>query len=144
MHSEEAPATVASQATYQRSLEFAGVVVGITSADHAALEWLVEFLDPWWRTSLGAADWSVHIDVSASRYRAARAALPVGAKAGDCFLFDQQVFTLPAWDEEGQTNVALSLYNHGLDVYLNEDEFAHLVEVLSGLEQFYTKKEFHH
>ena len=48
------------------------------------------------------------------------------------------------WDEEGQTNVALSLYNHGLDIYLNEDEFAHLVEVLSGLEQFYTKKEFHH
>ena len=38
----------------------------------------------------------------------------------------------------------LALYNHGLDVYLNEDEFAHLVEVLSGLEQFYTKKEFHH
>jgi len=47
-------------------------------------------------------------------------------------------------DEDGKTNVALSLYNHGIDVYLNEDEFAHLVEVLSGLEQLYTKKEFHH
>jgi hypothetical protein len=47
-------------------------------------------------------------------------------------------------DDDGTANVALSLYNHGIDVYLNEDEFAHLVEVLSGLEQFYTKKEFHH
>ena len=43
----------------------------------------------------------------------------------DCFR------VLRYWDEDGQTNVALSLYNHGLDVYLNEDEFAHLVEVLS-------------
>ncbi len=56
----------------------------------------------------------------------------------DCFR------VLRYWDEEGRTNVAFSLYNHGVDIYLNEDEFAHLVEVLSGLEQFYTKKEFHH
>ncbi|MGH7819251.1 MAG: hypothetical protein ACREQ9_05715 [Candidatus Binatia bacterium] len=47
-------------------------------------------------------------------------------------------------DEEGRTNVALSLYNHGIDVYLNEDEFAHLVEVLGGLEHLYAKREFHH
>jgi hypothetical protein len=47
-------------------------------------------------------------------------------------------------DEEGQTNIALSLYNHGVDVYFSEDEFAHLVEVLGGLEQMYSHKEFHH
>lgn len=47
-------------------------------------------------------------------------------------------------DEEGQMNVALSLYNHGVDVYLTEDEFAHLVEVLGGLEQMYARREYHH
>lgn len=56
----------------------------------------------------------------------------------DCFR------VLRYWDDEGRTNIAFSLYNHGIDVFLNEDEFAHLVEVLSGLEQLYTKKEFHH
>lgn len=47
-------------------------------------------------------------------------------------------------DDEGETNIALSLFNHGLDVYMSEEEFAHFVEVLGGLEQFYTKSEFHH
>ncbi|MGH7898065.1 MAG: hypothetical protein ACREQQ_08935, partial [Candidatus Binatia bacterium] len=55
----------------------------------------------------------------------------------DCFR------VLRYWDDEGRTNIAFSLYNHGIDVFLNEDEFAHLVEVLSGLEQLYTKIEFH-
>ena len=47
-------------------------------------------------------------------------------------------------DEEGKANVALSLFNHGLDIYMNEEEFAHLAEVLSGLEQFYSRSEFQH
>jgi hypothetical protein len=47
-------------------------------------------------------------------------------------------------DEEGETSIALSFYNHGVDLYLSEDEFAHLVEVLGGLEQMYTRREFHH
>ena len=32
----------------------------------------------------------------------------------DCFR------VLKYWDEDGQANVALSLYNHGIDVYLTE------------------------
>lgn len=47
-------------------------------------------------------------------------------------------------DDEGETNVAVSFFNHGLDIYMNEEEFAHLVEVLGGLEQFYAKREFQH
>ncbi|MEA2624697.1 MAG: hypothetical protein QOD06_742 [Candidatus Binatota bacterium] len=50
----------------------------------------------------------------------------------DCFR------VLKYWDEDGQANVSLSLYNHGIDVYLTEEEFAHLVEVVGGLEHLYT------
>lgn len=60
-------------------------------------------------------------------------------------LYECECFrVLRYWDEEGRTNIALSLYNHSIDLYLNEDEFAHLVEVLGGLEHLYTAKEFHH
>ena len=41
-------------------------------------------------------------------------------------------------DEEGRTSIALSLFDHGIDIYLDEDEFAHLVEVLGGLEHLYS------
>jgi hypothetical protein len=41
------------------------------------------------------------------------------------------------WDDEGRTSIALSLFDHGIDIYLDEDEFAHLVEVLGGLEHLY-------
>ena len=41
-------------------------------------------------------------------------------------------------DADGRSNVALSLFDHGIDIFLDEDEFAHLVEVLGGLEHLYT------
>jgi hypothetical protein len=41
-------------------------------------------------------------------------------------------------DEEGRANIALSFFEHGIDIYLDEEEFAHLVEVLGGLEHLYT------
>lgn len=67
------------------------------------------------------------------------------AEKDEQVLYECECFrVLRYWDEEGRANVALSLYNHGVDVYLNEDEFAHLVEIFGGLEQYYTKKEFHH
>jgi hypothetical protein len=95
----------APQATSRLSLEFADVVVEIVSSDPAALDWLAEFLDPWWQPSRQAADWQVRVAVSANRYRAAvRDRLHHAAERG-CFLFDQQVFPLPAWDAEGRTTV---------------------------------------
>ena len=67
------------------------------------------------------------------------------AEKDEKILYECECFrVLQYGDEEGQMNVALSLYNHGVDVYLTEDEFAHLVEVLGGLEQMYARKEFHH
>ena len=95
----------APPATGRLSLEFADVVVDIESSDAAALEWLAEFLDPWWRPSRRAADWRVRVTVSASEYRAAIEERPARAAARDCFLFDQQLFQLPAWDDEGRTTV---------------------------------------
>ena len=60
-------------------------------------------------------------------------------------LYECECFrVLKYWDDEGRTNIALSLYNHGIDVYLGEDEFAHMVEVLGGLEHLYTQKPFRH
>ena len=69
----------------------------------------------------------------------------MSAEKDEKVLYECECFrVLRYWDDDGKTNVAVSLYNHGVDIYLNEDEFAHLVEVLSGLEQLYAKKEFHH
>src|SRR4051794_21903355 len=96
----------ARRATSRLSLEFAGVVVEIECSDPAPLAWLAEFLDPWWRRTRRGADWHVRVVVSARRYRAAVAARPADASARDCFLFDQQVLSLPGWDEPGRTTVA--------------------------------------
>jgi hypothetical protein len=96
----------APRATARLPLEFADVVVDVESSDSAALEWLAEFLDPWWQLTRRAADWRVRVDVSASRYRAALDARPPRLEARECFLFDQQVLALPAWDaSDGTTTV---------------------------------------
>jgi len=89
----------------ERSLEFGDVVIEVISSDDAALEWLVEFLDPWWRPTRRVPDWRLRVTVSAPRYRAAAHDRPDCAEPRDCFLFDQQVLSLPAWDAEGRTIV---------------------------------------
>ena len=96
---------LSDSATARCSLAFADVVIEVVSSDGAALEWLVEFLDPWWLPTGGAADWRVRVDVSASAYRAATEARPARTVLRECFLFDQQVLTLPAWDGREQTTV---------------------------------------
>jgi hypothetical protein len=102
VQSEEAGAR---RVTGRLSLEFADVVLDVESADAASLAWLAEFLDPWWEPSRRAADWRVRIEVSASRYHAMVEGRSNRAAPRGCFLFDQQVFTLPAWDAEGHTIV---------------------------------------
>lgn len=87
------------------TLEFAGVAVEVVSSDPGALEWLAEFLDPWWRPSRRGAHWRVRVTVSASGYRTAVQGRPARAEERYCFLFDQQVLPLPAWDAEGRTFV---------------------------------------
>ena len=87
------------------ALEFADVVVEIVSSDPAAHDWLAEFLDPWWTRTARVADWRVRIAASASRYAAAVNDRPARTDMRDCFLFDQQVFALPAWETDGRTTV---------------------------------------
>lgn len=38
-------------------------------------------------------------------------------------------------DEEGAANVSISFFDHGVDLYLAEEEFGHLVEALAGLQE---------
>jgi hypothetical protein len=94
-----------AQTTARCSLEFTDVVVEVVSSDRAALEWLVEFLDPWWQPTRRPADWQVRVDVSASGYRAATETRPARTEPRGCFLFDQQVLTLPAWGGPEHTTV---------------------------------------
>jgi hypothetical protein len=37
-------------------------------------------------------------------------------------------------DDDGAANVSISFYDHGIDLYLSEEEFAHFVEALGGLQ----------
>ena len=37
-------------------------------------------------------------------------------------------------DDEGTANVSVSFFDHGLDLDLSEEEFAHFVEALAGLQ----------
>jgi hypothetical protein len=37
-------------------------------------------------------------------------------------------------DDEGSANVSISFFDHGVDLYLSEEEFAHFAEALGGLQ----------
>ena len=38
-------------------------------------------------------------------------------------------------DDEGSANVSISFFDHGVDLYLSEEEFAHFAEALGGLHE---------
>lgn len=46
----------------------------------------------------------------------------------DCFRIVRFV------DEEGTANVSISFFDHGLDLYLSDEEFGHFAEAVSGLQ----------
>lgn len=37
-------------------------------------------------------------------------------------------------DDEGSANVSISFFDHGVDLYLSEEEFAHFAEALGSLQ----------
>lgn len=37
-------------------------------------------------------------------------------------------------DEEGHANVTISFFDHGLDLYLSEEEFGHFADAVSGFQ----------
>jgi hypothetical protein len=79
------------------SLVFGSIAIALDSDDRAAAEWLVEFLDPWFRR--GVEDGEVHVTVSSSADAYAELAdrRPPDAAPRACFALDQQVVSLPAW-----------------------------------------------
>ena len=46
-------------------------------------------------------------------------------------------------DDEGSANVSISFFDHGLDLYLSDEEFSHFSEALTGLQPA-AAKAFHH
>lgn len=55
----------------------------------------------------------------------------------DCFRIVRFV------DDEGAVNVSISFFDHGLDLYLSDEEFSHFAEAVGGL-QTVPAKAFHH
>lgn len=55
----------------------------------------------------------------------------------DCFRIVRFV------DDEGSANVSISLFDHGLDLYMSDEEFGHFAEAVSGLQPA-PQKALHH
>ena len=55
----------------------------------------------------------------------------------DCFRIVRFV------DDEGSANVSISFFDHGVDLYLSDEEFSHFAEAVGGL-QTPAYKAFHH
>lgn len=46
----------------------------------------------------------------------------------DCFRIVRFV------DDQGSANVSISFFDHGLDIYLSDEEFGHFAEAVGGLQ----------
>ena len=63
----------------------------------------------------------------------------------DEILYECECFRVVRFtDEEGGQSISISLFDHGLDLYLSDEEFGHLVEALTGLQNVAPAKAYHH
>ncbi len=46
-------------------------------------------------------------------------------------------------DDEGESSISISFFDHGLDLYLSEEEFGHFAEAIAGLQSI-PQGSFHH
>ena len=90
----------------QRTLAYGPTAITLRSDDRAALDWLAEFLGPWFTPSTRSADWQVTLSSAAQRYDAIAARRPADAAPRACFALDQQLVALPAWPESGAIAIA--------------------------------------
>lgn len=52
----------------------------------------------------------------------------------DDILYECECFRILRFvDDEGQANITISFFDHGLDLYLSEEEFSHFAEAVGGL-----------
>jgi len=76
-------------------------IVGVTSNDGTALEWLTEVLDLDCVESTAEARWEICARFGPDRYWRALAGRPMGTiHTRPCFAFDTKVMELPSWETE--------------------------------------------
>ena len=52
----------------------------------------------------------------------------------DDILYECECFRILRFvDDEGQANITISFFDHGLDLYLSEEEFGHFAEAVGSL-----------
>ena len=52
----------------------------------------------------------------------------------DDILYECECFRILRFvDDEGQANITISFFDHGMDLYLSEEEFSHFAEAVGGL-----------
>ncbi|MFP6664145.1 MAG: hypothetical protein VCC00_08105 [Deltaproteobacteria bacterium] len=55
-------------------------------------------------------------------------------RAEEDVLYECECFRILRFiDDEGQANITISFFDHGLDLYLSEEEFGHFAEAVGGL-----------
>jgi hypothetical protein len=86
-------------------LDCATVGVELSSDDTAALDFVVEYFDPWFRVAQRRPEWVVTLSTAASTYARMRAQLPPDATLRPCFAHDQQVLSLPTWFCDDVVNI---------------------------------------
>jgi hypothetical protein len=80
-------------------LEYDETVLALDSDDAPLVEWLAEFLGPWFAPTTRVASWRLTVSTSPARRRELAATRPPDASPRACFALDQQVVALPTWTE---------------------------------------------
>jgi hypothetical protein len=81
----------------RRVWSYGPVTIALASTDAGAADWLAEVLEPWFKPTLGAAQWHVRLSSSPAAHAELRARRPAAAPRRACFAFDQSMLSLPAW-----------------------------------------------
>jgi hypothetical protein len=84
------------------ALAFApGASIQIAAADLAALAYLEEYFGASLAPTAGGAEWRLRIEASGEGHARLLAGRPADPEPAPWFAFDQSVFSLPSWKEEG-------------------------------------------
>jgi hypothetical protein len=82
------------------------LTVTLRSDDRAAMEWLVEFLHPWFEPCARAGEKEVSVSSAEDAYAELSDRQPNDVTFRACFAFDQQVVSMPAWPTDEGVAVA--------------------------------------
>ena len=85
------------------AVAFGSTTVSLDADDGAALQWLLESIDPWFTPTARPADWRVIVTSSASAFADLERRRPTAIAPRVCFAFDTEVVSLPTWESGGRT-----------------------------------------